>query len=200
MTWVKVCGLRSMRDIEAAAGAGADAVGLVLIQQSPRAITVERAADLAARSEVPVVILTVGLAAAELMETIERVGADGVQPYGAHVEAAAEAAAAAGKLVIRPVRVRGPVDLSDTPKGHLPLLDAHSSHTLGGTGTPVPMEWLPDPGSHYVLAGGLRPQSVAQAVSRFRPWGVDASSGLESAPGVKDLDRIRAFVTEAKNA
>ena len=199
MTWVKVCGLRTVRDVEVAAEAGADAVGLNLVEQSPRVLTPQRATALAAASDVPVVILTMDLGASALLETIERVGADGAQPYGAYAEEAAEAARAAGKLVLRPIRVRGSVELRRIRDGIIPLLDGYTPEAMGGTGTPVPPEWLPEPGSLYVLAGGLGPDNVADAIWRFRPWGVDASSGLESSPGVKDLDRIRAFVKEAQN-
>ena len=198
MTWVKVCGMRTAGDLEAAASAGADAVGLVLVEGTPRYLEVDEAARLASISRVPAVILTLDARPEELVELADRVGAAGVQPYGDHVPEAAGAAARAGAFVLRPHRVRGPVDLGSIPPGHTALLDGYSPHGLGGTGKQVAPEWLPPPGSRYVLAGGLNPSNVADAVSHYRPWGVDASSGLESAPGVKDPVRIRSFVTNAK--
>jgi len=198
MTWVKVCGMRTVADVEAAAEAGADALGLNLIPGTPRYLEVEDAARLASLSRVPSVILTLDARPHELVELLERVGAAGVQPYGDHAPDAARAAAAAGAFVLRPHRVRGPVDLGTIPTGQTGLLDGYSAEGLGGTGRQVAPEWLPPPGSRYVLAGGLNPSNVADAVSRHRPWGVDASSGLESAPGVKDPARIHSFVRNAK--
>ena len=198
MTWVKVCGMRTADDIEAAASAGADALGLVLVEGTPRYLEVDDAAHLAAMSRVPAIILTLDAHPDEVVELLEQVGAAGVQPYGDHAHEAAHEAAQAGAFVLRPHRVRGPVDLGAVPPGHTALLDGYSPDGLGGTGKQVAPEWLPPPGSRYVLAGGLNPSNVADAVSRYRPWGVDASSGLESAPGVKDPARIRSFVTNAK--
>ena len=198
MTWVKVCGVRAVADVEAAAEAGADALGLNLIPGTPRYLEVDDAARLASLSRVPSVILTLDARPRELVELLERVGAAGAQPYGDHAPDAARAAAAAGAFVLRPHRVRGPVDLGTIPTGQTGLLDGYSPDGLGGTGRQVAPEWLPPPGSRYVLAGGLSPSNVAEAVSRHRPWGVDASSGLESAHGVKDPARIRSFVRNTK--
>ena len=198
MTWVKVCGMRTVADVDAAAEAGADALGLNLIPGTPRYLEVDDAARLASLSRVPSVILTLDARPHELVELLERVGAAGVQPYGDHAPDAARAAATAGAFVLRPHRVRGPVDLGTIPTGQTGLLDGYSPDGLGGTGRQVAPEWLPPPGSRYVLAGGLNPSNVADAISRHRPWGVDASSGLESAQGVKDPARIRSFVRNAK--
>ena len=89
----------------------------------------------------------------------------------------------------------GPVDLAAISGDELPLLDSDS---IGGTGTTFDWSWLDGLDRPFVLAGGLGPDNVAAAVERVRPWGVDASSGLESAPGVKDLAKVAAFVNKAK--
>ena len=200
MTWVKVCGMRTLDDLEAAAEAGADAVGLVLVDGSPRCLSVGEAARLCRATTLPTVILTAGTGPDRLVQLVRLVGASGVQPYGECSARAARAAAEAGAFVLRPVRVRGPAQLEGLPVDQTPLLDAFSPDRLGGTGKSIPPAWLPPRGTRYVLAGGLDPNNVADAVVRYRPWGVDASSGLESSPGVKDPDRIIAFVRNAKGA
>lgn len=200
MTWVKVCGLRRPDDVEAAAAAGADAVGLVLIDASPRLVSREAAADLAGRSPVPAFILTLDLDPESAADLVHDIGAAGIQPYGESAGDAASAVLQAGGEVLFPLRVRGPVDLSVVAPGATPFLDAYSEHALGGTGRAIDPAFLPPAGARYVLAGGLRPENVADVVAAHRPWGVDASSGLESAPGVKDPARIASFVKRAKDA
>ncbi len=198
MTWVKVCGMRKPSDVEVAAEAGADAIGLVLVDGTPRYLELGAAARLASLSRVPAVILTVNARPERLVSLLERVGAAGVQPYGDYSAEAAAAASEVGAFVLRPIRVRGPVGLDAIPPQHTALLDGYSERSLGGTGQRIDPKWLPPPGSRYVLAGGLDPSNVTEAVARYRPWGVDASSGLEASPGVKDHDLIRDFVRNAK--
>ena len=200
MTWVKTCGMRTWADVDAAVTAGADAIGLVLIEASPRALTIEQARALAASAPVPAVILTVDLEPEEALRAMRAVGAGGVQPYGRHSVEAAAAVARVGGFVLFPLRAEGPVDLSVVPIDQTPLVDAYSESAFGGTGSIVNDQWLPESGGHYVLAGGLTPENVAARIATFNPWGVDASSGLESSRGVKDGARIRAFVEEAKKA
>jgi len=198
MTWVKVCGIGSVDDLSAAAEAGADAVGLVLIKNSPRYLEVPEAARLSEQTDLPTVILTYKLGPERILELIEQIGAGGVQPYGEHSDRAARAAEESGAFVLRPIRVRGPVNLSHLPASQIPLLDSYSRDRLGGTGKTIPASWLPEQGTRYVLAGGLNPSNVSEAIGRYRPWGVDASSGLESSPGVKDPALIIEFVRNAK--
>ncbi len=197
MTWVKVCGLRTPAEVEVAATAGADAVGLVLAP-SPRQIDLALARRLVAECPVLSVLVTVDSTPDELLAAVDATGAGGVQPHGRHAEAAATAASQRGLFVLRPIRVaeKRP-DLDVVPLGQTPLLDAYDAGRHGGTGTPF--DWgLVSTNRPYVLAGGLGPDNVAEAVASAAPWGVDASSGLESSPGVKDPARIRAFVEGAK--
>jgi phosphoribosylanthranilate isomerase len=201
MTWVKVCGLTRREDVEAAVEAGADAVGFVLALGTPRRVDAEEAMQLGRDLPVVRVVVTVDLPPDELLFQVNAAGADGVQQHGRHAQEASAAAAEAGYLVLRPVRVRDRVDLSEIPDGQIPLLDAHRPALHGGTGQRF--DWgLIDPGleRRYVLAGGLGPDSVGAAVTRLRPWGVDATSRLEVSPGVKDPAKVAAFVREAKEA
>ncbi len=200
MTWVKVCGLTEEEDVAAAVTAGADAVGFVLIPESPRFVTPRRAAALAAvAGSVEKVVLTIDLAPDELLAIAAEVGAGGVQPYGADAALAAAVAVAAGLFVLRPVRAAADMVLPPPGEG-IPLLDASDAEVLGGTGRRFDWELATGIERPWVLAGGLGADNVAEAVRALHPWGVDASSGLESAPGVKDHGRVGDFIRKAKQA
>jgi phosphoribosylanthranilate isomerase len=198
MTWVKVCGLRRESDVATAVEAGADAIGFVLAPESPRAVTQSRARRLAHEMPALSVIVTVDVTPSELMAAVDATGAGGVQPHGDHRREAAARAQREGLFVLRPVAVLGRIDLRGVPAGQIPLLDTYRADTHGGTGEPFDWELIPDLGRPYVLAGGLSPDNIEEAVRRVAPWGVDASSGLESSPGIKDPERIRAFVERAR--
>jgi phosphoribosylanthranilate isomerase len=202
MTWVKVCGLREPDDVDVAARAGADAIGLVLAESSPRRVSLDRAARLTevAAGRLATYLVMVEASPEEAMEAAGRSGVTGVQPHGSTSAAVAAAARAAGLAVLRPVAVAGPVDLGEIPLDQVPLLDTHDPHRHGGTGARWDPSFLGPVDRPWVLAGGLDPDNVREAVGECHPWGVDASSGLESAPGVKDPERIRRFVEEARTA
>ena len=199
MVWVKVCGLSKLSDLEAAAEAGADVFGMVLAAGTPRYITVENATRLAGSSPIPGVLVTVDQTPAAVIELAERIGAGGVQPHGKHGTQAAEAAARHGLMVLRPVKVGSQqVSLDGVPCSQIPILDTADSRRHGGTGRSFDYDRVPQINRKWVLAGGLGPHNVAGAVKKLQPWGVDASSHLESSLGVKDPALIRSFVNEAK--
>lgn len=200
MTWVKVCGVTQTEHVVAAQEAGADAVGIVLVDGSPRAVSAEQAAALAAACDVTSVLLTVDLAPADVLALAARTGVTGIQPYGRHAEDVAVRAAAGGFLVLYPVTPAEIGELGPLPAGVTPLVDHRTSDRLGGTGVVLDWSRLKTESRDYVLAGGLNPGNVGDAIGATRAWGVDASSGLESAPGVKDVGLIEAFVQEAKRA
>ncbi|NNJ47515.1 MAG: phosphoribosylanthranilate isomerase [Acidimicrobiia bacterium] len=195
MTWVKVCGLSRPEEVEAAVTAGVDAIGFVFYEPSPRHVTPSHARSLAESAGVLTVAVTVDLDADSLLHLADMADVGAVQPHGAHAGEAAAAAVAAGLAVLRPVPVGGPVDLAAISGDELPLLDSDS---IGGTGATFDWSWLDGLERPFVLAGGLGPGNVAEAIERVGPWGVDASSGLESAPGVKDLAKVAEFVQRAK--
>lgn len=197
--WIKVCGVTTREAAEVAADAGADAIGLMLID-SPRRISPEEAASIGAGLDVERIALIDGEEPDQALETLSRIGATGVQPYGSRASTIAGRAAAAGYLVLRPVRVSDHVDLSAVALDQLPLLDVHHPQLRGGTGTTFDWSLAIGLDRPTVIAGGLGPDNVASLVARAHPWGVDASSRLESSPGRKDLDLVRAFVTNAKQA
>ncbi len=202
MTWVKVCGLRRASDIAVATAAGADAIGLVLAD-SPRRVEPDLARRLAAGSELPVYLVLVGARPSEALDLAGYIGAAGIQPHGERAAHTAAAAVKAGLAVLRPVRV-GPMLLGpegvagEVPSDQIPLLDRHHPDLEGGTGLRIDPEWIPDMDREWVLAGGLGPDNIREAVMALHPWGVDASSGLESSPGTKDPALIEAFVERAK--
>jgi phosphoribosylanthranilate isomerase len=200
VTWVKVCGLSRRTEVETAVAAGADAVGFVTVAGSPRELSLEQVAELSVDVPVRRVLLTADLAPERLLEVAGQAGVDGVQPYGRHSVAAATAAAAAGLFVLHPLRVRDSGDLERPARGATALYDTHRGGRYGGTGEIFDWSRLDEASGDYVVAGGLGPDNVGDLVQRVHPWGVDASSGLESRPGVKDLGKVTAFVEEAKRA
>jgi phosphoribosylanthranilate isomerase len=103
-------------------------------------------------------------------------------------------------FVLRPIRrdTNGAWDDGGVPDGQIPLLDSATGDDHGGTGRPLDWKRLVPPERRFVLAGGLTPDNLATAIETVDPWGVDASSGLESSPGMKDPARVAAFLEEAK--
>ena len=200
MVWVKVCGLTELSHLEAAVEAGADAFGIVLAAGTPRCITVDRARRLAGPAPIPCVLVTVDETPWNLITLAERIGAGGVQPHGKWAAEAGEAAAGHGLMVLRPIKVGShQVSLDGVPPAQIPILDTADSRRHGGTGRSFDYDKVPETCRRWVLAGGLGAHNVAGAVKELQPWGVDASSHLESSLGVKDPALIRSFVKEAKN-
>jgi phosphoribosylanthranilate isomerase len=198
--WVKVCGMTRTEDVAAAIAAGADAIGIAMLDRSRRAVDTEVASLLAtsAVGRVEVFLLVDGAPEAAV-ELAHEVGATGVQPYGPEAGGVALAALEAGLTVLFPipVAVETPVDLTSLPAGARPLLDTAVAGLTGGTGRTF--EWDRAQGvSGAVIAGGLNPDNVAVAVATARPWGVDASSGLEAEVGIKDHSKVMSFVQAAK--
>ncbi len=200
MTWVKVCGLRTRDDVETAIEAGADAIGLVLAE-SPRRVSLEFAAELigVAGRRIESFLVTVDLGPDELEEALDASGATGVQPHGRNRRRACSWALERGVRVLHPVAADDVASLADLPTGQMALVDTPSTRH-GGTGRTFDWRILTGIAHPFVLAGGLGPHNVERAVREVRPWGVDASTHLESRPGVKDPDAIRAYVRGARRA
>lgn len=199
MTWVKVCGLTRAVDVAAAVEAGADAVGFVSHPGSPRYVSLPAIAELAAGLPVTRVVLTVNLGVRAALTAVEATAVDAIQPYGPDAAQITAAALAEGVKVLRPFAAGPDLELPEDD-GSIPLLDTPDDGVFGGTGRTFEWEWVRDLRRRFVLAGGLNPSNVAAAVRAVRPWGVDASSGLEAAPGVKHPGKVDAFVQEAKRA
>jgi phosphoribosylanthranilate isomerase len=197
MTWVKVCGLTHEADVAAAVEAGADAIGLVNVPGSPRFVSRERVRALATDVPVHTILLTIDLAPAEAVAILAYAGVDGIQPYGRWSSDTARVVGDAGYVVLHPLRANRDLQLSE--KVGIPLLDTPSEVSLGGTGRTFDWSIVVGAPYRFVLAGGLGPDNVADAVRLVAPWGVDASSGLEKSPGRKDHGMVADFITNAKN-
>ncbi len=195
MTWVKVCGLTRESDVSDAVDAGADALGFVLAEDSPRRISTERAAALMDGVPALRILVTVDAPRDAIVDLVEATGADGIQPHGQGAQTAALWAQEAGFFVLRPV---GDGTIDEVPGRQIPLLDSVTARQHGGTGITLDWTAIERPQRRFVLAGGLEPGNVGEAIATLNPWGVDASSGLESEPGIKDAARVAAFVEEAK--
>lgn len=203
MTWVKVCGITDEASLGAAVEGGADAVGFVLFPGSPRFVALDRAASLMDGVPISRFIVTVDLTPSEALTAAEYTRADGIQNHGLHATEVAAEAVEAGYLSLHPVRVgpSGPeIDSRTIPSQSMPLYDTAFGHEHGGSGVAFDWHLLPEPGRPFVLAGGLGPDNVAEAIRQVEPFGVDASSRLESGPGVKDPATIAAFISQAKLA
>lgn len=200
MTWVKVCGLSTEQDVAVATAAGADAVGFVIAGQSPRRVSVDVARDLASGSTITTVLVTVDIEPARLLEYASHAGVTGVQPHGIHALDAARAAARSGLFVLLPVPMRETFEVPAAEEKITRLFDSFRADQHGGTGAVFDWRRLKGVEPPFVVAGGLDPMNVGDAIRAVRPWGVDASSGLEAAAGVKDHGKVAAFVREAKSA
>lgn len=209
---VKICGLSKPDMVEAAIDAGADLIGLVFYPPSPRNVHVEYAAELAdmARDKTRIVANTVD-APNELLDAIMMsVDPDFIQAHGNETPERVEAIRAlTGKPVIKAIKVREAADIQKASayeqQASLILFDAKAPDTLinalpGGNGIAFDWTLLDATGGDrpFILSGGLTPDNVARAIKATRAPLVDVSSGVESAPGVKDAALIRKFIEAAK--
>ena len=199
---VKICGITRAQDLHAACDAGADALGFVFYEKSPRHLTIDAAAALV--RELPPFVQAVGLFVnadpAFIESVLQAVPLDLLQFHGDETPADC---ARVGRPFIKAVRVNRDTDLlkcaADFEAARGLLLDAFVPGVPGGTGERF--DWslipanLPKP---VILSGGLAPDNVAEAVQRVRPWAVDVSSGVEVTKGIKDAHKIAQFIAKAK--
>lgn len=211
--WVKICGVTNETTAEAIAALRPDAIGLNFYAPSPRFVAPEIAAKIVAAlpADVEPVALFVNSTADDIRRICRQCGIETVQLHGD--EPASLLAELAEFRLLRAFRIGedGVASIRDelsrfsaagvTIDGC--FVEARVPGAYGGTGTRGPWEMLrdwPEDWPPLILAGGLNPENVAEGIACTRPWGVDVASGVESRPGVKDLDRVRAFIENARNA
>jgi phosphoribosylanthranilate isomerase len=210
MTWVKICGMTNLEDALVAVEAGADAVGFVFYEKSPRCVTVERAREIVGK--LPSRVDKVGVFVNESPERVSKmaseVGLTGVQLHGDEYKNP-ERYSGPSKLLFalsvanilngleEPI---GEVLLPKLPKSSGILLDSGIPEKRGGTGKTFAWSearWLVSALARFhpvVVAGGLNASNVRRAAEFLNPWGVDVASGVEERPGKKDREKVRAFM------
>jgi phosphoribosylanthranilate isomerase len=202
--FVKICGVTNAGDARVAVEAGADAIGMIFVPETPR--FVEPAAATVIAAAVPDGVKRVGVfvdaSVEEINERARQVPLDLVQ---LHSEIAAESARRIAVPFIKVVRVRGAIDVGRLRSYNAAayLLDTYVEGAHGGTGKTF--DWdlarpVVEAGLPVLLSGGLTPENVSEAVRRVRPYGVDVSSGVEARPGMKDHEKVRAFIANAQEA
>lgn len=201
MVRVKICGNVTLKDTMAAVEAGADAVGFVFYAKSPRVVSPKAVAAIV--SHLPPFVSTVGLFVNENPDLVRQIMSDcGLAYAQLHGEESPQYCAELRLPVVKAIRVRSRENLANLSAYRVKaiLLDTYVEGKIGGTGTTFDWalaieatSWGP-----IVLAGGLTPDNVGEAISRVRPYGVDVSSGVEISPGVKDHAKVKAFVENVK--
>lgn len=202
MVKIKICGITSLDDALAAVRAGADALGFVFHPASPRHIFPEQATAII--RHLPPFVQTVGLFVNEGQDTVnataDQCGLDIVQLHG---DETPEYCGTIRRRIIKAFRVKDVTSIDAMKDYHVAacLLDAWSPAAHGGTGRTFNWEIAAcaAAASDIILAGGLTPDNVADAIRRVRPYAVDVSSGVESAPGRKDQSLISSFIRAARD-
>ncbi|MEE9202712.1 MAG: phosphoribosylanthranilate isomerase [Dehalococcoidia bacterium] len=199
---VKICGLTNLEDALMAAEAGADALGFVFAP-SPRRVTPKQVREIV--PHLPPFVIKVGVFVdSPLKEVVDTLSSCGLHLAQLHGEEPPDYCQALFPRAIKSFRVRDAAFLERLPgyRAAAFLLEGHSEKGYGGTGTGFDWGLALKAGEYgrIILSGGLTPENVGEAVGRVAPYGVDTSSGVESAPGKKDPEKVRAFIRAAREA
>lgn len=201
MTRVKICGITNTDDALQAAACGADALGFVFFKKSPRCINPEQAREII--MQLPPLVTTVGLFVNEdpqmILDIAESCHLDRVQLHG---DERPQDCLLPPLRVIKALRVKDAESLARADEYPVDLLlDAWSDQVYGGSGHSFDWQLARDLAARrpIILAGGLRPDNVAEAVAKVKPYAVDVSSGVELSPGRKDHGKVAEFIRRARN-
>lgn len=204
-TRIKICGITRPEDARYVAGCGADAIGLVFYPDSPRNVTVAQAQNIvgALPAFVSVVGLFVNAEKATIEQVLNDVALDVLQFHGSEEASYCESF---NRPYLKALQVKPKMDIKQAialyPNAQGILLDAWHKTLAGGTGEAFDWDLLKglEQNNRIILAGGLKPANVAEAIKQVKPYAVDVSSGVESAPGVKEADKIKQFINEVIRA
>jgi len=200
---VKICGITRVEDALLAASAGADALGFIFYEKSPRFITPSAARAII--KKLPPFIAKVGVFVDEQAGRVEEIAAEaGLTTLQLHGKESPAYCEEIGINVIKALRVRGEEDIKNISSFNVAalLLDTYKKGQAGGTGEvfdwALAVKAVGESSRPIILSGGLTPDNVAEAARQVRPYAVDVSSGVEAAPGIKDRALVESFIRRAK--
>ena len=204
-TRIKICGITRMQDAQALAGSGADAMGMIFYDKSPRHVAVEDARALVCEVApfVTTVAVVVDPSDDQLSHIVHHVSIDRVQFHGGETQ---RRCARAGRPYIKALRIRAGMHINrlmdEYHDASAFLLDTYVEHELGGTGRTFNWDLLEDlaTGKPVILAGGLNIENVYDAIVKVNPYAVDVSSAVEIKPGIKDAVKINEFIIAVREA
>lgn len=201
--WIKICGIINVEDALKATDLGADALGFVFYEKSPRKIAKEKAKEII--DSLPKEIVKVGLFVDELEEKVSEITSycdfDILQFHG---DETPDYCKKFPQKIIKAFRIKNKESLANIPKYEVDyyLLDAYSEVAPGGTGRTFNWDLAREAkkfGRPIILSGGLNPKNIVEALKKVSPFGVDVSSGVESSPGKKDHRKLKEFITKVRD-
>ncbi len=205
MTWIKICGITNIEDARKSIELGADALGFVFYEKSPRKITKEKAREIITSIQDPESsIQPVGLFVDELEEKVNEIASYcNFNILQFHGDETPDYCKKFPQKIIKAFRIRDKESLVDIPKYEVDyyLLDAYSEELPGGTGRTFNWDLAKEAkefGKPIILSGGLNPENIIEALKKVSPFGVDVSSGVEASPGKKDLTKLEEFIAKVK--
>ena len=201
MTRIKICGITNQEDADVAVASGADALGFILVEKSPRYAPPERIREIVAN--LPPFVTTVGVFVNEPAEQVNTLAQQcGLYAAQLHGDESPGFCEQIERTVIKVFRVKDATwrDAAAPYRVHALLLDTYVPDRYGGTGKTFDWNLILHTQHRLILSGGLNPENVQDAIRHVHPYGVDTSSGVEAEPGKKDHDKVKSFIQAVKQA